>query len=227
MNHYFRIFTIYILLIISILSAKAQDVSSIDFGNIESLMTDVSSNLFYKSLLQTYKDDQKIVELMDLEYHCLYYGFTFRDAYQPYNFGKETRLLQKKMGEQAYEAALAIAKPLFEKDPFNLNLLAKIATCYAAESQTDVAQIWHTRYGQILQTILASGDGLSRETAFVVNSGSDEKEILHFLQLEIVGQALEDYYEVFTVAQPNEKGIEKIYFCIKKPMEKLEELVGE
>ena len=99
--------------------------------------------------------------------------------------------------------------------------------CYVAENEAVTAQIWQTRYDRVLQAILASGNGMSKKTAFVVNSGSDEKEVLRYLELEVIGQALEDYYEIFTVAQPNGKGVEKIYFCIKKPMEKLEELVGE
>ena len=227
MNYCLQILAIYTLLIINTFNAKAQTLSTVDLGDIESLTSEVSSNLFYQGLMTLYKDDQRIGELVDLEYRFLYYGFAYQDAYQPYNFGKETLVFQKKIKKKSYQAALEVSRSLFEKDPFNLNLLSKITMCYVAENEAVTAQIWQTRYDRVLQAILASGDGMSKKTAFVVNSGSDEKEVLRYLELEVIGQALEDYYEIFTVAQPNGKGVEKIYFCIKKPMEKLEELVGE
>ena len=227
MTKLIKVTTVCILLLNNILNIKAQLISSIDFDNIELLTTDSQSNLFYESLMITYKNDEQVAELLPLEYHCLYYGFTFTEAYQPYNFGKELRLFQTNIADEQYQVALEIGKKLFDKDPFNLNLLSGLTYCYQADNQVDKAVLWQKRYDMILQTILKSGDGRSVENAFVVNNGSDEKEILKYLQLEVTGQSLLGYCEVFVVAQPNEHGIEKVYFNINKPMKKLEALVGE
>ncbi len=81
----------------------------------------------------------------------------------------------------------------------------------------DSAAIWLYKYDKLIRTILASGDGKTPKTAFIVTKISDEYWILNAFGLKFTEQSLinkkKKYYDVIHLAE-NKYGISKLYFDI-------------
>ncbi len=209
-------------------TAKAQLVSEVSFDGIAMLISaDSTSFFFYDNLQKRYSDAQQSLTMLDLEYKCLYYGYTFQKDYQPYKYEKMMRTFQRALEKGEHVTAQKVGQQIFESEPFNLQLIAQLRDSYTHTGQLMEAKAWERRYNMLIKTILSSGDGFSSSTAFVVNTGKDELAVLEYLGLEVETQTLVDYCEIIKVAQPNEQGIENLYFSIRKPLEKLERLVED
>jgi len=79
------------------------------------------------------------------------------------------------------------------------------------------AKLWFRKYGQLVKTILSTGDGKEPGSAYIVTSTSDEYTVLDFLELKFTQQAFiehkKKWYDLMSVRE-NESGIDKVYFDI-------------
>lgn len=145
----------------------------------------------------------------------IYYGFPFTEEYISFPFYTK---IDKAYVKNDFVAAFPLIKQELKKNPVSLSLLIKAITCCLAlkdpelQSFRDNASL---RYQQIIQAILATGNGSSKDTAYKVICVSDEYEIIFKpLQVESIQQqaTLENKYDVFKVKLPN--GKTKLFFDI-------------
>ena len=162
--------------------------------------------------------------LTEEEVKVIYYGQCFQDKYNPYgtdskNFDKFKEYFQK----SNYEKALPFVLNMLEKDPMDLKMTYYAIICYHYIEDSANKAIMQVRYENLLLSLFRSGDGKTRETAFVVMRISDEYEAMRNMGVENTSQALSGDCDVMTLKK-NDYGLERLYFNIAKPFESMSKM---
>jgi hypothetical protein len=214
----------------------AQKVSNIDFDKIKLTVQDSSSNYHYPYLIERFLDFE--TDLMENEYHYIYYGSIYQDNYSPYRRSDNEKMFFEKVDKRMFEEAIAYGKRVIKENPVNLQVLFRMLVCYYELDDKETASQYAKMYYGLLNVIHRSGDGKSKETAYVVICVSDEYEILANLDLTPTSQALSGRTDIITVKGKRDaeqtpiegKGKkskkmkiinESIYFDVSKPFESL------
>ena len=145
------------------------------------------------------------------------------DSYKPYGVDVEERPFKVlKAGNLDRAQALVqqiLAESYLDVDGHNVGALL-------ADKRGDKAAAAHHRYvlGGVVDSILASGDGRTPETAWVVIAVSEEYATVGVLGLQVVEQHLvrDDKsghsYDVLEVVDPETKTTQRVYFNIDSVM---------
>lgn len=162
-------------------------------------------------------------ELIDL-----YYGHAFQTNYAPYDvviWEPDIRNMQK---EGKYKDALAFCLRLFEERPGYLPAIYNTAMTVGQMDLSDELKSWgYMHTGALLRTILSSGDGKSKETAFIVTSIKDEYLLMDILlgvkpteKLELTEENGK-YYDIMNVVPSDKYDSDKVYFDITLPFSQI------
>jgi hypothetical protein len=184
----FRIISGFILLVLVLQSANAQKVSNIDFDQVKAVTTDSTSKFFYQYLLEKVANYDGYIS--QEEFHYLYYGNAFYDAYSPYGMHDDHDPFKTHLAKKEYQEAIPFGKNILAENPVNLAITYDMLVCYHELAVKDTARIYAERYYNMLEAIANSGDGKSPETAFVVLKVNDEYQMLYYMQLDSEGQSL-------------------------------------
>ncbi len=218
-----RILTGVILFFITnTFTAFAQnEFMQIDYAEMERFVKD--ERIEYDLLLTRF--EQGDPTLSKEEVAQIYYGFPFTDEYNSFALYMN---IDKAYSKNDFATALPLIKEELKKNPLSLSLLIKAMTCSIALKDPDLQSFLENtslRYQQIIQAILATGNGTSTETAYKVICVSDEYEIIFKpLQAKSIQQqaTLENKYDVFNVKLPT--GKTKIFFDISISFRHLQQL---
>lgn len=148
------------------IKAAAQGVP--DNDRIKAYTTDPDSPFFYDNLLMRYKAGD--ATLTPEEYHYLYYGYAFRDEYDPLvPIPAEANILAvfDRAEEPDYSGMSEIlqnAMEVMRYDPFSPSNLNFLIYAYGAIGDTVNERINYERFVNIIRVIEASGDGLREKT---------------------------------------------------------------
>lgn len=206
-------FILVAFLLISNYFLSAQKVSNIDFDAIKKT-SDSSGN--YKKLLDRFvKADTTLTQE---DYTTLYYGQCFQKDYDPYGTDDDFNKFKKLYQEQDFTKALPIALKMIEKKPMDMKMTFKALVCYYKLNDEAGKLKMGTRYNNIMEAIMASGDGKTAATAFVVMCVSDEYEMMAGMQVENTMQSLHGDCDVMDLKK-NDLNIDKLYFNVSKPLE--------
>lgn len=158
-----------------------------------------------------------------VDYTALRDAYAAGASYNPYTGG--TAELRRPF-EQAFsagdcESAIAQGQAILEKNFVSIDTHMIVGLCHRRLGQADKAQ-HHTSIGRgLIQSILASGDGKSPETAFSVISVAEEYSVLGSLGLKKVQQSLINNgghsYDLLVV-QNNAGATARIYFNVDRVM---------
>lgn len=125
--------------------------------------------------------------------------------------------------EKKQREALAVIEPFIKKNPYCVYLLQTKASMLRAMGKTNEAdEVRQTWFG-IINSIMASGDGKSFQTAMQVISVAEEYDVLRVLKWEMVDQAMTNhgshFYDILTVKNTARPDVEPfdIYFNIDIP----------
>lgn len=216
---------IAMLLVITSLAAKAQKVSNIDFDEIKAATTDSASIYFYPVLLERFVSQN--IPLSDKQCVYLYYGNVFAKGYNPYVYDLEDSKFYEYYNKKEYQKAISFGLEFLGKDPLHVRMLERMAVCYYALGD----MVNYRRYlgmgGWLFGAILNSGDGKSKETAYVVTKVSDEYAFMDIMMLSPTKQKFDEdtYMDIITVKKTREvernAGIDTLYFNISKPFQTL------
>lgn len=131
---------------------------------------DAGSPYYYPSLMLRYNagDDT----LTDEDYHYLYYGYAYQEAYKPLEGNPEMdKLLLMASGldpdrpnREVLETLLSVAEEARQHDPFSPKILNLMAFAYGALGDAKQEKACYERMNGVIRTILASGDGLTQHT---------------------------------------------------------------
>ncbi len=189
-----------------------QDYQIIDYSQIENHMAQ------YDSLLVHYKDG-KSLPLSD--YRLLYYGYTFQEAYKPYEKNpleqEISDLMAAGLDEENTQLLIKKSQDYLDLEPFSLKYNYYLRN-FLNNSKEDVQRLdqdLQIQYKGVVNAILSSGDGLSQETAYRVNHPSDEYMVMRYLKWEPLNSSFESTYDIFEVKDSEGKK-QTIYFDVSR-----------
>ncbi|MDI6739507.1 MAG: DUF4919 domain-containing protein [Candidatus Edwardsbacteria bacterium] len=197
---------------------RAQKISNVDFDAIRRAVSDTGSAYFYPRLWKRFLRFDTTLDRR--AYAHLYYGHVYQGDYNPVNtelIEREREFLECDKAKKRAKAAAA-ARALVDTDPLNLKYNHYAGMSLLRKGDTVSARRYRGRWTSLINLILASGDGRSDSTAYVVIRVPDEYQVMghlgleptaHFFRGGPAGKRL--YRDVFEL-KPNKIGFDKIYF---------------
>ncbi len=209
-------FLIAVALLAAAGKTQAQRISKVDFNVIDEAVKTSKSRYHYPKLFSRYKANDTTLSKVDYKY--LYYGQPVMPGYQPYSRNPRKQELNHALEQNNYARVITLGKEILAAKPFDINTVFGMVAGYTNLNDPQGKQ-WDYKFRRLVDVILDSGDGLSRETAYVVTDPADEFIITGILGLEVVKQTVVDNkYDLLQVAQPNEYNLKELYFNIEKPL---------
>ncbi len=131
---------------------------------------DTASPYYYTSLLLRYNAGD--ATLTDEDYHYLYYGYAYQEAYKPLEvnpYMDRVLMLAAAIDPDApdretLEELLLVGRDALAKDPFSPKLLNLMAFAYGASGDKEQEKAYSDRMNGVIRAILASGSGLSQSS---------------------------------------------------------------
>ncbi len=155
-----------LLLLVALLPLVADAKTPVEQDIIDRI-TDQRSPYYYLKLMMRYTNGA--LDLTDEDYHYLYYGFAYQDAYKPLetNPDKEEMLSlmqgmdPDKVERERLEQLLARANAARMRDPFSPQILNVLTFVHQMLGNDAEAQRWAKHLNGVMRTIVSSGDGLT------------------------------------------------------------------
>lgn len=213
-----------LLILISILflsslfspNAIAQEIEAPNYQQIRQSTNNSKSPNYYRHLMERYTSNDSTLTLQD--YRNLYYGFTLREDFVPYQFEKDQlfevrrELVASRGAKEVSQRAIGIAELALEDNPFDIPAIAVMAISYLQLEDNEQYELWNAKQTGLLDAITSSGDGETPETAFHVISIEHEYEVLNRMGLELDGIEQKGNNIEYLRVKENVEGIEGIYF---------------
>lgn len=143
---------------------------------------DGAGEYYYPALMQRYADGDPALTAAD--YYYLYYGYAFRDEYRPLDPIPEADSIlmiidrSHEPDSAACVEIIRLGEQVLQRDPFSPMNLNMMAYAYTILGEVEAAQLNASRVAHILETIQASGSGLSEKSPWVVLSFSHAEDVV-------------------------------------------------
>ncbi len=153
------------------------------------------------------------------------------NEYAPYAVDQEgVEMLNRASREANVQAVILLAERLLKSYYLNIEAHLMAAAAYSQIGDETKAS-YHGKFGKrLLDSILASGNGRTRETAFVVINVGEEYAVLRALGIQPESQSLltgtGHHYEVFRYVNAQTGETAEMYFNIDVPEGWLDRSVG-
>lgn len=195
-----------------------EPIIEVDYKSIEKTVADASSPYFYPNIFKRYLSNDTTLSIMD--YHYLYYGYTFQESYNSLlrndNERFETIMQKDNLTADEYNELISIETEWLQRSPFDLEGIYLMIVGLDNTGQKANAEIWSIKLGGLLDAIIASGDGRSVGTAFHVAKVNDEYFLLEMFGLNSSGrQELVETCDYLHV-QPNDSDVDGLYFNVER-----------
>ena len=183
---------------------------------------DSESPYYYPNLMLRYQsgDDSMTEE----DYHYLYYGYAYQDAYKPLNANSDmdkAMLIAQTVDfenptHESLEKLIAAVNDALVQDPFSPKLLNLLAFAYGALGDSKNEQINYNRMNSILATIEDSGNGLKEGSAWHILMFGHALDLLaahdrHYGKARVVSRSVE-YVPLLEPVRTEEGRIKGYYF---------------
>lgn len=210
-------------------SAQSAEGTPPDYEAIKEEIENEDSKYNYATLMERYRAGDSTLSLEAARH--LYYGYRFQPGYSPYGNSEaendiKSMLAEDTLSNKTLEDIVERSKEGLAEEPFNFRLLN--IQLYAMEQLGDTMKMYRAinQYNTIVDAILSSGDGLTRETAYYVIKVSHEYALLRALGFQFGGQQslYEHRYDYLTLAE-NDYDIEGLYFEISASMDYLSQMM--
>lgn len=214
-----------ILLLSAILGfSQKRDFTAPDYKKIESAIKDKNSEYYYPTLTQKFNASDSTMTLEQKRH--IYYGFVFQDKYSPYHFSDYSKKLNELINKETltnddFKKVVELCDLVLIDEPFDLRSLSYKSYSLSklkkkAELEKNIIKV-----NIIMEALISSGDGVSKETAFYVINTSNEYDLLNMLGFEFGGeQSLIEHYDYLKLAE-NEYKIAGFYFDVSPSLESL------
>ncbi|QDH78689.1 DUF4919 domain-containing protein [Echinicola soli] len=195
--------------------AQYWDFERPDYKEIETAIKDKASLMYYPQLLERFQRADSTLNLAEMRH--LYYGFVFQCTYAADEPEKVVDSLDAILRKEVHrdedlKRIVSFGKKVLEKKPFDLNVMNY--QLYALENLKDTVEYKKVTFkmDMIFETLLSSGDGATKETAFFVIDPAHELILMETLGLrpgdnhQSIGK-----YDFLELAA-NDIGLEGLYF---------------
>jgi hypothetical protein len=137
-------------------------------------------------LLPSYAGDTKV------DYRMLRIAYSASKDASPYGSDRTARaVMNKAISEKRYKDAIKSAEEILKTDYVNPFAHMAKAVAHRELGETDKYEFHKAVYLGLLNSILASGDGKTFDTAYVVISTEEEYAVMQALGFAVVGQSLQ------------------------------------
>jgi hypothetical protein len=196
-----------------------------DYKKIQKDIKRKGSGFYYPKLMKRYLASDTAFSLDEKRY--LYYGFTFQPEYNPYGFSAyydSVNVIMKKQDhtQQDLDALIRFSDSLLAANPFDLRALNN--KLYVFDNLKIDSELYFNinKMNIIIDAILSSGDGTTKETAFYVINTSHEYDILNVIGFEFSGQqSLIEHYDYLAVKR-NSYELKGFYFDVSPCLDHLD-----
>jgi len=206
---------LFTILLYSIGFTQNDSFKKPDFQEIEQKIKQKDSKFYYPKLIEKYYQSDSLLSLE--EKRVLYYGFIYSPKYSPYGSreftDKITAILKNNhITEDDYKKLIEYSDILLEENPFNINAINYKLYAYKQLQNSSDAMKASLKLQIINDAILSSGEGLTKETAYVVINPNHEYSFLHLLGFTFGGiKNPVEQYDYLSLKE-NEQKIEGLYF---------------
>ncbi len=219
-------FTLLLLLILCTCAyAQTQEFTAPDYTAIEKNVKNKKSTLYFDTLFERYTHADSTMTLEEKRH--LYYGYSFQKEYAPYSRAEEQdklrELLQKENADKKdLEKMIEYTDAILKKYPFSLRIKEYRIYSFRELGKTEEVEKENIQANIIIDAMLSSGDGTTKETCFYVINTLNEYELLNLLGFDFGGsQSLIDGgYDYLTLAE-NPYQLEGFYFDVSRCLESL------
>ncbi|WP_289055946.1 DUF4919 domain-containing protein [Carboxylicivirga marina] len=218
---------IELILIFTLICGSLFSQSDFTQPNYEEIRKEISrpdSRFYYPELYSKYVENDTTLDRED--YVHLYFGFIYNSKYEPYGNSDLKKKVdyyakrpEKQLTTSDIDSLFKYTKLMLETNPFNIRDLNKLIYYYHKNGDTDNENKYLYKAKMIIETILASGDGKTKSTAFHVISPGHEYDILGAIGFEPITQKLVGQYYDYIKVRRNKAKIKGIYFNITKVFE--------
>ena len=212
-----HVFIISLFLLVTVpTSSFSQKFKKINYEQLQQRISDEQSDYFYPNLLTRYKNGDSTLTVID--YRHLYYGFTFQDAYRPYDrypLDKKISELMGNMSKENLQKLRELSHEYLQERPFSLKMINYLQNFNINLLVRGENKLLQRQYDGIIRAILSTGDGKSIQTAYAVNHPTDEYMVLRALNLKPIDSKFETVYDYFQVQNAAKKTTE-VYFDIHR-----------
>lgn len=188
-----------------------------DYNKIGKQIADENSTYYYPKLFARYWVADRTLTLKDYRY--LYYGYTFQDAYTPYADSEYREELmaymdRKEISKEDLQQMIKYANLILKTLPFDLKALQVLDYAYYHIGEREKSDDAEFKRKMIIEAILSTGTGLSKNSGFHVIDDMHKFDILAEKKLAYNGvENIANTCEFLGVFE-NDKNIRGLYFNI-------------
>ena len=189
----------------------------LNYEEIQHQISDPHSVYYYPKLLQKYTAND--TTLAEREYKMLYYGYTFQDAYNPYELPPHAKKFDKLLIKKKFKKSIKFGQKVLTEQPFNLRYLLRMTLAYSEAGMEEESKIYNHKVVNITRAILQTGDGTTCASAISMNSEADEYFIMQLEGIEYTSRSQTDECDHFITESGNDRFPKGIYFDIRRPLQ--------
>jgi hypothetical protein len=209
------------ILLLNITYAQEINFEKPDYQLIKKNIEDKSSNYYYPKLLERMTSNDTLLNNNDFIH--LYLGYFFNPKYSSFYRSTDEEKLKKyyqsnTIDEKDYDEIIKLAEHALIDFPFDLRQMNFLAYIYHLKGDEISAKNISSRFHNIIEAIMSTGDGKTCETGFHVISVSHEYVLLHLFELQNVSQSLIGNCDYMAFEKGKYK-IDGLYFSIEKILE--------
>lgn len=196
--------------------AMAQEVSAPDYRAIRTSIQNAKGPNYYPHLMSRYVKNDTTLTIE--QYRALYYGYTLREDYVPYQRTHKAltdirqRIVDSNGDSKVCAEALKVSQTALEDNPFDLLAIATMTFSYQQLKDTMNYAAWNDKQNSLLDAIVSSGDGEEITSPIHVIDIEHEYEVLNRLGLQIESDSLCNDHVEYLKVLPNAEDIEGVYF---------------
>lgn len=221
-----RLLLLLPLLYGSVAMAQAEGFAKPDFETIEKNIKDEKSPYNYQKLYARYQDADSTMTIEEKRH--LYYGYSFTPGYAPYVSSGILAQLREILNKEDPSPAdmkkiILYCGVALEQYPFSLRL--KEYRIYCMKELGMIAEATHEKAqaAMIVDAILSTGDGITKDTPFYVVNTVNEYEVVHLLGFDYGGdQALMDHKFDYLSLSKNSYELPGLYFDVSRCLSTLQ-----
>lgn len=218
------LFIVLLTIVIGTSTAQSQEIQKPDYAGIEKSTKDKNSQYFYKKLFARFTTADSTLTLDERRH--LYYGFSFTEKYNPYSSfekGELNKLLDKEvLTNKEMQTVVLLTGKALDQYPFNIRMREYRQYFLKKLGKDTDAALENARIEIILDAILSTGDGTSKDKAFYVIEVGNEYQLLNILGFEYGGEQslIEGRYDYLKL-QKNAYNVDGFYFDVSRSLQSL------
>ncbi|WP_288982743.1 DUF4919 domain-containing protein [uncultured Flavobacterium sp.] len=199
-----------------------------NYNKIEKEIEKKSSSYYYEKLKEKFNSSDSTMTLEEKRH--LYYGFSFKKEYSSSYHNKANDSLMNILNKEDYSTddfkkIIEFGNQILSENPFDLRVLNYQLYAYEKMQEKDNYMKKLTQFTIIVDAILSSGDGTSKENAIYVINVSHEYDILNIIGFEFGGSQslIAGQYDYLKVKE-NKFKIDGLYFDISPSIKNIENM---